>query len=172
MSGRWRTRRVKPIGLDLEHLVISRRRALALGGGAMAAMTAFALLPRIAGASPKKARAKLAELVGGVEMEKGRVNVELPSFTDRGPFTRIVVDVDSPMTPEDHVEAVHIVAERNTVPDVASFYLGPHNGVARVSTRIRLVKSQTILAAAQMSDGTVHLGRARTKVSRGGGGCG
>ena len=166
------TRRPEAMELDLDHLVITRRRALTLGGGALTAMAAFALLPRVAGASPKQARAALAELVGGVEMKKGRVTVELPSFTDRGPFTRIVIDVDSPMTPDDYVEAVHVVAERNTVPEVASFYLGPHNGVARVSTRIRLVKSQTILAAAQMSDGKVHLGRARTKVSRGGGGCG
>lgn len=157
--------------LDHRHLVVSRREVLERGG-TLAALAALGLMPGPAAASPKEARAKLAELVGGAELHKGRVHLELPPWTDRGPFTRIVVSVDSPMTPEDHVKAIHVVAERNTVPEVASFHLGPHNGVARVSTRIRLVKSQTVLAAAEMSDGTVHVGRARTKVSRGGGGCG
>jgi len=158
--------------VDVEQIFISRRRVLALGGSAMAVVAASCLFPEAARASPKESIAKLAELVGGDAMEKGRVDIALPAFTDRGPFTRIVVTVDSPMSPEDHVKAIHVVAERNTVPEVASFYLGPHNGRARVVTRIRLAKSQSIVAAAEMSDGTVYLGRARTKVSRGGGGCG
>ena len=160
------------VEVEVEHIVISRRRVLALGGGAMVAVAASCLLPEAARASPKESLAKLTELVGDGAMEKGRVDVALPKFTDRGPFTRIVVTVESPMSPVDHVKAIHVVAERNTVPEVASFYLGPHNGRARVVTRIRLAKSQSIVAAAEMSDGTVYLGRARTKVSRGGGGCG
>jgi len=158
--------------LYLDHCVISRRQVMALGGGAMAAAAALTLMPGIALASPKDARQMLAKLVKGVPIKKGRVHVTLPKYTDRGPFTRIVVSVDSPMTDDDHVKAIHIVAERNTVPEVASFYFGPENGRAQVATRIRLAKSQNILAAAEMSDGSVYLGRARTKVSRGGGGCG
>ena len=45
----------------IEHMALSRRRALALGGGAMAALTVFCLLPGVARATPKDARAKLAE---------------------------------------------------------------------------------------------------------------
>ena len=158
--------------IDFHGLVISRRDALALGGGALAATAVLSLLPGSALATPKAARAKLAELVGDTKPQKGRVHVELPTYTDRGSLTRIVVTVDSPMSEDDHVKAIHIVAERNTVPDVASFYFTPENGRAQVATRIRLAKSQNILAAAEMSDGSVYLGRARTKVSRGGGGCG
>jgi len=158
--------------LRLEHTVIPRRRALAMGGGAVAALAALALMPGVAFATPKDAKNKLAELVGGKDLQKGRVHVSMPKFTERGPFTRIVVSVDSPMTEDDYVKAVHIVAERNTVPEVASFYFGPQNGQARIATRIRLVKSQNILVAAEMSDGAVYLGRARTKVDRGAGGCG
>ncbi|MBT4700580.1 MAG: hypothetical protein HOB79_05845, partial [Rhodospirillaceae bacterium] len=91
---------------------------------------------------------------------------------DRGPFTRLVVSVDSPMSNDDYVKAIHIVAERNTLPDVASFYLGPHSGRAQVATRIRLKKSQNIVAVAEMADGTAYVGRARTKVLTGAGGCG
>jgi len=158
--------------LKLDHLVIPRRDVLALGGAAMAAAAVLALMPGTALATPKAARAKLKELVKGAEIQKGRVHLTLPKYTDRGPFTRIVVDVDSPMTADDHVKAIHIVAERNTVPEVASYRLGPESGRARIATRIRLAKSQNVLAAAEMSDGSVYLGRARVKVSRAGGGCG
>lgn len=138
----------------------------------MIAFAAAALVPGTADASPKDAKLKLSDLVGGKDLQKGRVHVAMPKYTERGAFTRIVVSVDSAMTEDDFVKAVHIVAERNTVPEVASFYFGPHNGEARIATRIRLVKSQNILVAAEMSDGTVYLGRARTKVDRGAGGCG
>jgi len=157
---------------NLDHLMISRRRVLELGGGAMAAVAVLGLMSATAEATPRKAKQKLAELVNGTALKQGRVHVTLPKYTDRGPFTRLVVAVDSPMTDDDYVKAIHIVAERNTVPEVATFYLGPESGLAQVSTRIRLAKSQNILAAAEMSDGSVYLGRARTKVSRGGGGCG
>ena len=157
---------------NLDHLIIPRRPVLALGGGAMAGIAALALLPGRLLASPKDAREKLAGLVNDAAFRKGRVHVTLPKYTDRGPFTRIVVSVDSPMSDDDYVKAIHIVAERNTVPDVASYYFGPHNGRAHIATRIRLAQSQNILAAAEMSDGSVYLGRARSKVSRGGGGCG
>ena len=49
---------------------------------------------------------------------------------------------------------------------------GQRNGAARVSTRIRLVKTQNIVAVAEMSDGSAYMGKRLTKVARGGGGCG
>ncbi len=157
---------------DPQNTVLTRRQVLAAGGGAACAVAALAWWPDAARASPKEAKAALAGLTGGATFNKGRVRVSLPAITDRGPFTRLVVTVDSPMTADDYVKAIHIVAERNTVPDVASFRLGPHNGRARVATRIRLKQSQNILAVAEMSDGTAYVGRARTKVLSGAGGCG
>lgn len=157
---------------NTEHLALTRRQVLALGGGAACAIAALASWPGTALATPKDAQTVLAELTKGVPLEKGRVRITLPALTDRGPFTRIAVAVDSPMTADDHVKAIHIVAERNTVPDVASFYLGPHSGLAQVATRIRIKQSQNIVAVAQMNDGSAYVGRARTKVQGGAGGCG
>ena len=155
-----------------EHIALTRRQVLAVGGGAACALAALTWWPGAALATPKDAKAALAELTKGVPLEKGRVYLTLPAITDRGPFTRLVVTVDSPMTADDHVEAIHIVAERNTVPEVASFHLGPRSGIAKVVTRIRLKQSQNIVAVAQMNDGTAHVGIARTKVLSGAGGCG
>jgi sulfur-oxidizing protein SoxY len=158
--------------LDLDTIWLSRRQVVARGGGAVLALAAMGLAPLTALASPKDAKKMLTDLVGGAALNKGRVHVKLPKITDKGPFTRITITVDSPMDPDDYVKAVHVVSERNTVPEVASFYFTPINGKAEVTTRIRLKKTQIIVAVAEMNDGSAYIGKGRTKVSKGGGGCG
>ncbi len=156
----------------LETTRLTRRQVVAGGGGAVIALATMSLAPGAVLASPTDAKKMLAELTGGGTLKKGRVHVSLPKLTDKGPFTRITISVDSPMSPDDYVKAVHIVAERNTLPEVATFYFTPMNGKAEVTTRIRLRKTQVIVAVAEMSDGSAYIGKGRTKVSKGGGGCG
>ncbi len=76
------------------------------------------------------------------------------------------------MSEESYVKALHILAERNTVPEVATYHFSPISGVAEITTRIRVAKSQTIIAVAEMSDGGIFYAKARCKVARGAGGCG
>ena len=149
-----------------------RRRFMTAAGGGLVLFAALGLMPRAVLASPKDAKKKLAELTGGAKVQKGRVTLQIPAVTDQASFVPISVRVDSPMTEADHVTAIHVLAERNTVPDVASFHLSPLNGQAEISTRIRVRESQIILAAAEMNDGSVFLGRARCRIVGGAGGCG
>ena len=72
------------------------------------------------------------------------------------------------MTAEDYVKAVHIYADGNPVPNVATFRFSPESGKARVSTRMRMRKSQNIVAVAEMSDGSVYMGKKAVKVTIGG----
>ena len=58
------------------------------------------------------------------------------------------------MTAADHIKAIHVFTEKNPQPNVVSLHLGPRAGRASVSTRIRLADSQTVVAIAEMSDGT------------------
>jgi sulfur-oxidizing protein SoxY len=67
----------------------------------------------------------------------------------------VSINVDSPMTPTDHVQRIALFTERNPAPDVVVFHLGPHNGVAQVATRMRLATTQTLTAVALMNDGSV-----------------
>jgi sulfur-oxidizing protein SoxY len=64
------------------------------------------------------------------------------------------VTVDSPMTANDYVRAIHIFNEKNPQPNVISVKLGPRAGKAGFSTRIRLADTQNITAIAEMSDGS------------------
>jgi sulfur-oxidizing protein SoxY len=66
----------------------------------------------------------------------------------------MTVRVESPMTPASHVRAVHLIAEKNPMRDMASFQLGPHSGRAEVGSFIRLNGSQRVVAIAELSDGS------------------
>jgi sulfur-oxidizing protein SoxY len=156
----------------LEQYRVTRRQVLAFGGSALVTAALMGLPISRAEASPKEAKAKLKELAKGAELQKDRVNITLPALTQDGSRTRISVAVDSPMTETDYVKALHILAERNTVPGVATYRFTPLSGKAEVTTRIRVAKSQTIIAAAEMSDGSIYYTKARCKVARGAGGCG
>ena len=151
---------------------LTRRQILEVAAYGGAGLVISGLIPFDAEAGPKDARKKLTELTGVEKPKKGRVTLNLPATTDQGSLVPVRVTVDSPMTADDHVKAIHIVAERNTVPEVASFNMGPANGVAQVATRIRVKETQIIVAAAQMSDGSVYIGRARCRIVGGAGGCG
>lgn len=157
---------------SLDTLKLTRRQVVTGGGSAVLALSVMGGFPGLLRASPTDAKKMLEELTGGKPLKRGAVHVDMPKLTDKGPFTRIKVSVDSPMTQNDYVKVLHLVAERNTVPEIASFFFTPLNGKAEITTRIRLKKTQIIVAVAEMSDGSAYIGKGRTKVSRGGGGCG
>ena len=157
---------------SFEEYGLSRRQVLALGGTPLLTTTIFGLTPFDVEASPRKTKERLAELTKGAKLQKGRITIDLPALTQDGKRTRIKISVDSPMTEDNYVKAMHILAERNTVPNVATYRFSPISGVAAITTRIRVAKSQTIIVAAEMSDGSVYFTKARCKVARGAGGCG
>lgn len=89
----------------------------------------------------------------GMPVLPGRVKLEVPVLAENGHSVAMTVRVDSPMTPSDHVRAVHLIAAKNPVRDMAVFYLGACPR-AEVSSRIRLNGSQRIVAIAELSDGS------------------
>lgn len=124
---------------------MKRRDFLAAGGAAL-------LVDRLGAQTP------LPGLGGAVR--RGRVKVDIPPLVDNGNAVPLTVTVDSPMTVTDRVLAIHIRAEKNPEPHVATFHFGPRAGRAVVSTRIRLADTQTVTAYATMADGTVWAGSA------------
>ena len=109
---------------------------------------------RPARATPAAMDAAIRKVVGAAPVTKGRVTLDLPPLSENGNAVPLAVRVESPMTPADHVRAIHVFTEKNPQPDVASFFLGPRAGRASVATRIRLADTQTVIAIAQLSDGS------------------
>ena len=115
---------------------------------------AVALAPRPAAATPATMQEAIRRVVGTARVTPGRVKLELPPLSENGNTVPLTVSVESAMTADDHVRAIHLFNEKNPQPDVATFRFGPRTGRARVSTRIRLADTQAVTAIAELSDGS------------------
>ena len=110
---------------------------------------------RPAAATPEELAVALRQAFGNRPMTPGKVTLDLPRLAENGNVVPVTVSVESPMTEQDHVKSIHLFAEKNPLPRVLDVELGPHNGRARVSSRIRVATSQQMSAVAVMSDGTL-----------------
>ena len=99
----------------------------------------------------------IAELTKGATPGKGGIAIELPQIAENGNSVPMRIKVESPMTAGDRVEAVHVIAERNPRPLVATFRFGPAAGRAEVATRVRLAGTQTVRVLAARSGGRYRL---------------
>ena len=107
-----------------------------------------------ASATPASMRAAIRRVVGEAPVTKGRLKIDLPPLIENGNAVSLTVAVESPMSVEDHVKAIHVFTEKNPQPNVISVQFGPRAGRATFSSRIRLADSQKVIAIAQMSDGS------------------
>jgi len=130
----------------------SRREFLQAAAAGLGLGAVITVAP--AHATPKEMEDAIRKVVGSGRVSKGRVKLELPPLSENGNTVPLTVSIESPMTPADHVRAIHVFTELNPQPDVVSFRFGPRAGPARVSTRIRLADTQTVVAIGEMSDGS------------------
>jgi sulfur-oxidizing protein SoxY len=130
-------------------LKITRREVMA---GGLAALGASAL------SAPAAALGQMDTAIrnafGEATIRKGRVMLELPPLVENGNSVPMTVSVDSPMTKDNFVKAIHVFNDKNPQPNVVSVQLGPRAGKAAIATRIRLAGTQKLTAIAEISDGT------------------
>ena len=130
---------------------LTRRGVLLAASG----VTLGAALPAPARANaPGQMEAAIRSIAGRAKIQKGKVTLDLPPLVENGNTVSMGVTVDSPMTKENHVKAIHVFNEKNPQPNVITVRLGPRAGKAQVSTRIRLADTQKVIAIAEMSDGS------------------
>lgn len=144
---------------------LNRREILGLGAGAAA--VAMVGLPARSLAAVKTDEA-IAAFTGGAEIGEGRVSLGTPEIAENGNTVPVEVSVESPMSADDYVAEVLILADGNPSPGVATFKFSAMSGVAEASTRIRLAKTQDIVAVAKMSNGSFFMDRKTVKVTIGG----
>ena len=136
--------------------VSATRRKFLIAGAALVGASGIAPLAvvRPAGATPATMAAAIRKVIGEAPVREGKVKLDLPPIVENGNTVPMTVTVDSPMTKEDHVKAIHVFNEKNPQPNIANFHLGPRAGKASVSTRVRLADSQKVIAIAELSDGS------------------
>lgn len=165
------------------------RRAVVAGVGAGATLSfgalAFGALAPVARATPARDAAvadplplvpsaqfedAYAQVVGQGTPVETRVTLELPDDAENGNIVPYKIVVESPMTPDDYIARVHLLSTQNPQASVAVFHFTPASGRAAVSGRMRLAKTQEVVAVALTSGNSLLI--ARRKVEVGIGGCG
>jgi sulfur-oxidizing protein SoxY len=116
-------------------------------------------------ATTSEAVETIKKIVGQAEPRVGRVTLEIAPLVENGNLVPMTVSAESPMTSTDFVKAIHIISEKNPLPNIVSFNFGARAGRAQVSTRIRLLTSQRLWAIAEMNDGSFWQGHADTVVT-------
>jgi len=148
---------------------LTRREALLLAAGAtMVAAGGVVLTAGTANADQKMVDEAVMKLIGGKKPTEGKISFDLPQIAENGNTVPVGVTVESPMTADNYVKSVHLFADGNPAPGVASLHFTPMSGKASAATRMRLAGTQNVVAVAEMSDGSVYRAQQEVKVTIGG----
>ena len=134
----------------------TRRNILALGSGAFAAAS-LAGMPAFA----SKTDDAIAAFTGGAGVAEGGIELTAPEIAENG--NTVPVSVVAP-----GAVSIMLLATGNPTPAVATFNFGPMAGARTGATRIRLAKTQDVVAVAKMEDGSFRKAGATVKVTIGG----
>ena len=135
---------------------LTRRTMLTLSTAGIAA-TAMGALPAFASPTDDE----IAKLTGGAELGEGVITLTAPEIAENGNTVPIEVSASG-------AASIALFADGNPVPNVATFTFGPLSASRSASTRIRLARTQNIVAIAQMEDGSFQKASANVKVTIGG----
>jgi sulfur-oxidizing protein SoxY len=149
-------------------MTFSRRDTLRLAGGVVLSGLAVTLT----GLRPAQAANDSGDIIkaftGGKQPVAGRVRLEVPEIAENGNTVPMAFAIDSPMTADDHITDVLVVADENPRGGVAVFHFTPDSGAAEASTRIRLAQTQNVVAIAKTSKGELFMDTKQVKVTIGG----
>ena len=148
-------------------MYLTRRQALMVSAGALAAVSS-GLTSSTAFADAAATNKKLMEFTGGKAPQSGKVTLIAPEIAENGNTVPVSVAVQSPMTDKSYVQSVMLLAEDNPNPAVITFNFSPMSGEAKATTRMRLAKTQNVIAVAKMNDGSTYMDKKQVKVTIGG----
>jgi len=146
---------------------LTRRNLLGLTAGAAAFAVAGARITP-AFASVEETDKSIMDFTGGTAPAEGKITLTAPEIAENGNTVPVTVTVDSAMSGDDLVQSIIIFADGNPNPAVATFHFSELSGAALATTRIRLAKTQNVVAVAKMKDGSVFIDKKQVKVTIGG----
>ena len=114
--------------------------------------------------------ASLKRIFGGrpIKDGSGLIKLNVPLIAENGAVVPVSVEVNSPMTPANHVKHVYIVADKNRIPIVTRVAFTPQAGQAYIGANIRLGETGDVRAIVEQSDGTLLQTKREVKVTVGG----
>ena len=137
---------------------VNRREILLLGAGTAAA----SLLPGLALAvDDNGTQAAIDAFTGGADLAEGGVDIVAPEIAENGNTVPVEVSAEG-------ATAILLLAAGNPNPGVATFNFGKLAAASDAKTRIRLAKSQDLVAVAKLADGSFAKASRAVKVTIGG----
>ena len=133
------------------------RRNMLITSSASAVAVAMGAFPAFASVTDEE----IAKITGGAALAEGAITIDAPEIAENG--NTVPIGVDAP-----GAVAVTLFADGNPLPNVATFKFGPLSASRSASTRIRLAKTQNVIAIAEMEDGSFQKASANVKVTIGG----
>lgn len=139
--------------------------AVSLGAGLVLGGPAWA---QVSAAEPAAWEQAVAKILGGAKPGTGKIILDIPEIAENGNTVPFTLSVDSPMTDKDYVRAIHLISTGNPQPGIGSFFFTPESGRAAVSSRMRLGRTQDVVAIAALSEGRFLMAKRNVKVTIGG----
>jgi sulfur-oxidizing protein SoxY len=127
-----------------------KRRRFVQGAAALVALAVrpvHAALPAIA---------SLDAWLAGRTPRFSRIKLSIPAIADNGFAVPMRVIVEGPFAPGPYVKSIRLFSETNPVPDMAVFEFPVPVERVEIESRIRLAGTQQVVAAAEMTDGSVY----------------
>ena len=143
---------------------ISRRNAIHL----LSVLAGSMFVSSISFSQTNQVLKRIDEITNGLGAEESDIYLDLPEIAENGNQVQIRFELDSPMTDNDYIKYVHILADGNPAPNVATFSFTPEMGSCAATTRMRLSKTQNVYLLAENSDGQFSMTKAKVKVTIGG----
>ena len=144
--------------------IIYRRNVLYLLGGT----TGSVLFSKYALSKPNLALNKIKEISKNAKVDEVDLFLDVPEIAENGNQVKVSFDIESPMTEEDFVKTVYILADGNPAPNVAKFSFTTDMGACSATTRMRLSKTQNIYLLAEYNNGNFAMTKSKVKVTIGG----
>lgn len=107
----------------------------------------------------------IKEFAQGKPIVQKNVQIDVASLIDNGNTVPIQIGVVSPMTAQDRVVSLLLLAPLNPVVKVFETNFGERCAKADISTRIRLATTQTLIALVRNHDGQIWQGQAEALVT-------
>lgn len=136
---------------------LTRRQTIALGLAAGAA----AMAPSVVWAEDNGTAEAIKKFTGGAAVKEGGVEIGAPEIAENGNTVPVEVSADG-------ATSIILLAAGNPNPGVATFNFGKLSAASAASTRIRLAKTQDLVAVAQLADGSFAQASRTVKVTIGG----
>ena len=143
---------------------ISRRNAIHL----LSVLAGSMFVSSISFSQTNQVLKRIDEITKGLGSEESDIYLDLPEIAENGNQVQINFEIDSPMTETNYIKQVHVLADGNPAPNVATFSFTPEMGSCAATTRMRLSKTQNVYLLAENSDGQFSMTKAKVKVTIGG----